>query len=132
MDGSAGDSSSGSGDPGERRQFARIRTEDVVAVERLGSWSALAQSVDLSTAGIRFQCLGHEDIRPGEDLRIALRLGSDALSLVGTVHRVEKLDDVSAEVTLCLDALDAETHDAISRYLLDTAFERDPTFDQEP
>ena len=91
----------------DRRKYPRVRTESLVSIARVDTREALAQALDVSIGGIRFQCVGLE-VELGEVLRVLLTIGDRTLSVVGKLVRVTELDGFTQEVALSFTEIDAE------------------------
>jgi hypothetical protein len=91
----------------DRRKYPRVRTESLVSIARVDTREALAQALDVSIGGIRFQCVGLE-VELGETLRVLLTIGDRTLSVVGKLVRVTELDGFTQEVALSFTDIDAE------------------------
>ena len=96
----------------DRRKYPRVMTESVVSIERISKPRGLAHALDLSMAGVRFQCVGLE-LDPGETVRVQLNLSDRTVSVVGTLVRVTELDAFSQEVALTFTDVDAETQELL-------------------
>jgi PilZ domain len=81
----------------DRRKYPRVRTESLVSIARVDTRQALAQALDVSIGGIRFQCVGLE-VELGELLRVLLTIGDRTVSVVGKLVRVTELDGFTQEV----------------------------------
>lgn len=92
----------------DRRKYPRVRTESLVSIARVDTRQALAQALDVSIGGIRFQCVGLE-VELGELLRVLLTIGDRTLSVVGRLVRVTELDGFTQEVALSFTEIDADT-----------------------
>jgi PilZ domain len=92
----------------DRRKYPRVRTESLVSIARVDTREALAQALDVSIGGIRFQCVGLE-VELGESLRVLLTIGDRTVSVVGRLVRVTELDGFSQEVALAYTEVDADT-----------------------
>ena len=67
----------------DRRKYPRVHTETLVSIARVDTpQQGLAQALDLSIGGLRFQCVGIE-VELGEMLRVELTLGDRTVSVVG-------------------------------------------------
>ena len=73
-----------------RRRYHRVQTEMMISVDRLEGSAVLAHSLDLSTSGIRFQCLGL-DIEAGDLLRVQITLGERTVNAIGEAVWVSKV-----------------------------------------
>ena len=62
----------------------------MISVDRLEGSAVLAQGLDLSTSGIRFQCLGL-DIEAGDLLRVQLTLDERTVNAIGEAVWVSKV-----------------------------------------
>ena len=102
----------------DRRKYPRVRTEAVVSIAQVEAKDVLAQAVDLSLNGIRFQCVGL-DVVPGELLRVTLNLDGDEVSAVGKLVRVTDLDAFTQELALTLIEVDARTLELLRENLSD-------------
>ena len=91
----------------DRRKYPRVRTESLVSIARVDTREALAQALDVSIGGIRFQCVGLE-VELGETLRVLLTIGDRTLSVVGKLVRVTELDGFTQEVALSFTEIDPE------------------------
>jgi hypothetical protein len=91
----------------DRRKYPRVRTESLVSIARVDTREALAQALDVSIGGIRFQCVGLE-VELGETLRVLLTIGDRTLSVVGKLVRVTELDGFTQEVALAFSEIDPE------------------------
>lgn len=91
----------------DRRKYPRVRTESLVSIARVDTREALAQALDVSIGGIRFQCVGLE-VELGEVLRVLLTIGDRTLSVVGKLVRVTELDGFTQEVALSFTEIDPE------------------------
>ena len=96
----------------DRRKYPRVMTESVVSIERVSKPRGLAHALDLSMAGVRFQCVGLE-LDPGETVRVQLNLSDRTVSVVGTLVRVTELDAFSQEVALTFTDVDTETQELL-------------------
>jgi hypothetical protein len=92
----------------DRRKYPRVRTESLVSIARVDTREALAQALDVSIGGIRFQCVGLE-VELGELLRVLLTIGERTVSVTGRLVRVTELDGFTQEVALSYTEVDAET-----------------------
>ncbi len=102
----------------DRRKYPRVRTEAVVSIEQVEAKDVLAQAIDLSLGGIRFQCVGL-DVEPGELLRVTLNLDGSDVSAVGKLVRVTDLDAFTQELALALVEVDARTLELLRENLSD-------------
>ena len=102
----------------DRRKYPRVRTEAVVSIAQVEAKDVLAQAVDLSLNGIRFQCVGL-DVVPGELLRVTLNLDGNEVSAVGKLVRVTDLDAFTQELALTLIEVDARTLELLRENLSD-------------
>ncbi len=105
----------------DRRKYPRVMTESIVSIERVSKPRGLAHALDLSMAGVRFQCVGLE-LDPGETVRVQLNLSDRTVSVVGTLVRVTELDAFSQEVALTFTDVDTETQELL-RDALPEAYE---------
>ncbi len=96
----------------DRRKYPRVMTESIVSIERISKPRGLAHALDLSMAGVRFQCVGLE-LDPGETVRVQLNLSDRTVSVVGTLVRVTELDAFSQEVALTFTDVDTETQELL-------------------
>lgn len=96
----------------DRRKYFRVPTERLVSLGRLDSREALAHALDVSTGGIRFQCVGL-DVKPQELLKVTLTLGDSTLAVVGQAARVRCLDEFTQEVALSFVKMDDELRVAL-------------------
>ena len=96
----------------DRRKYPRVMTESIVSIERVSRPRGLAHALDLSMAGVRFQCVGLE-LDPGETVRVQLNLNDETVSVVGTLVRVTELDAFSQEVALTFMDVDPETQELL-------------------
>lgn len=92
----------------DRRKYPRVRTESLVSIARVDTRQALAQALDVSIGGIRFQCVGLE-VELGELLRVLLTIGERTVSVVGRLVRVTELDGFTQEVALSFTEIDPDT-----------------------
>lgn len=92
----------------DRRKYPRVRTESLVSIARVDAREALAQALDVSIGGIRFQCVGLE-VELGETLRVLLTLCDRTVMVVGKLVRVTDLDGFTQEVALSFTETDPET-----------------------
>ena len=92
----------------DRRKYPRVRTESLVSIARVDTRQALAQALDVSIGGIRFQCVGLE-VELGELLRVLLTIGDRTVSVVGRLVRATELDGFTQEVALSFTEIDPET-----------------------
>ena len=92
----------------DRRKYPRVQTESLVSIARVDAREALAQALDVSIGGIRFQCVGLE-VEFGELLRVLLTIGDRTVSVVGRLVRVTELDGFTQEVALAYTEVDPET-----------------------
>lgn len=92
----------------DRRKYPRVHTESLVSIARVDTREALAQAMDVSIGGIRFQCVGLE-VELGELLRVLLTIGDRTVSVVGRLVRVTDLDGFTQEVALAFTEVDPET-----------------------
>ena len=60
-------------DGSNRRKYGRVMTDSIVCVEPLETFRTLAQALDLSLGGIRFQTIGLE-LDPSQVIRVTLPL----------------------------------------------------------
>ncbi|MFQ5697502.1 MAG: PilZ domain-containing protein [Myxococcota bacterium] len=91
----------------ERRKFPRVRTDSVISIARLDPPPvSLAHAIDLSKAGIRFQCVGVE-LQLGDAVRVTLTVADQTISVEGQLVRVVDLDAFTQEVALAFGSLDA-------------------------
>ena len=102
----------------DRRKYPRVRTEAIVSIEQVEAKDVLAQAIDLSLNGIRFQCVGL-DVEPGELLRVTLNLDGSDVSAVGELVRVTDLDAFTQELALALVEVDARTLELLRENLSD-------------
>ena len=102
----------------DRRKYPRVRTEAVVSIAQVEAKDVLAQAVDLSLNGIRFQCVGL-DVVPGELLRVTLNLEGNEASAVPKLVRVTDLDAFTQELALTLIEVDARTLELLRENLSD-------------
>ncbi len=92
----------------DRRKYPRVFTESLVSIARVDSREALANALDVSIGGIRFQCVGLE-VELGEVLRVMLTIGERTVSVVGKLVRVTDLDGFTQEVALSFTEVDPDT-----------------------
>jgi hypothetical protein len=92
----------------DRRKYPRVRTESLVSIARVDTREALAQALDVSIGGIRFQCVGLE-VELGELLKVQLTIGERTVSVTGRLVRVTELDGFTQEVALSYTEVDPET-----------------------
>ena len=102
----------------DRRKYPRVRTEAIVSIEQVEAKDVLAQAIDLSLGGIRFQCVGL-DVEPGELLRVTLNLDGSDVSAVGELVRATDLDAFTQELALALVEVDARTLELLRENLSD-------------
>ena len=100
----------------DRRKYFRVPSDRLVSIGRLNSKEALAHALDVSSGGIRFQCV-ELGVKPQELLKVTLTLGDNTLSVVGQAARVRSLDEFTQEVTLCFIKMDDELRDALGECL---------------
>ena len=102
-----------------RRKYVRVRTEQLVAICRLGYRAGLAHALDVSLGGIRLQCVGL-GARLGDMLKVTLTLGDVTKALVGQIMRVENLDEFTQEVALSFVKMNDETRRQLEEHLPQT------------
>ncbi len=99
-----------------RRRFIRIARDAVLSVEKDEGSGRMAQTVDLSTAGVRFQCMGLE-VGVGDSLRVHMTLEERTFCALGRVVRATDLDAFTQEIALQLVNLDAQARQLLEREL---------------
>ncbi|MCP4007338.1 MAG: PilZ domain-containing protein [bacterium] len=100
----------------ERRKFHRVHTESLVSIARVDSGDSLAQALDVSIGGIRFQTVGL-DLQVGERIRVSLTLGDKTVDIVGELVRVTDLDTFTQELGLSFLEIDPEVLELLQQYL---------------
>jgi hypothetical protein len=88
----------------------------VLSVEKDEGSGRMAQALDLSRAGVRFQCMGLE-VGVGDSLRVHMTLEERTFCALGRVVRVTDLDAFTQEIALQLLNLDAATRRLLEREL---------------
>jgi glutamate formiminotransferase len=83
----------------DRRKYARIRTDAVMAIRRVEDAAKLAHAVDLSVGGIRFHCVGLE-LNLGDLIEVTFNLGDQTATVVGRTLRLIDLDAFTQEVAI--------------------------------
>jgi hypothetical protein len=91
----------------DRRKYARIRTDAVMAIRRVEDAAKLAHAVDLSIGGIRFHCVGLE-LNLGDVLEVTFNLGDQTATVVGKTLRLTDLDAFTQEVAIGFVEVDPE------------------------
>ena len=91
----------------DRRKYPRLQTEQLVSIARMDAPVSLANALDLSVGGIRFQCVGL-DVALGEALEVTFNVGDRTASVVGSLVRVTELDAFTQEVALAFTRVDPQ------------------------
>ncbi len=98
----------------DRRQYPRLPSEALLSIARVDERDRLAQAVDLSSGGIRFQCVGLE-LELGALVRVGFKLDDQEVSVVGKLVRVTDLDDLTQEYALAFAEADPGTLDLLHK-----------------
>ena len=83
----------------EKREYARIQTDEPVSIVPFAGSTLLARSLDVSLGGIRFQSLACE-LAPDELVQISFNLGEATIEAVGRVVWTKRLDDIATELAV--------------------------------
>ena len=87
-----------------------------MSIAPVDSRHGLGTAVDVSTTGIRFQCVGLE-VEVGDTIRVELTLEDQTFTLVGTLVRVTELDAFAQDVALAFTEIDSETQSQLESLL---------------
>ena len=103
-------------DGSNRRKYGRVMTDSIVCVEPLKTFRTLAQALDLSLGGIRFQTIGLE-LDPSQVIRVTLTLGEETRTVTGRIVRLTDLDNFTQEVAISFIEIDADTQRLLLEHL---------------
>ena len=113
----------------ERRKYRRVPTDSVVSIRRIDSAEIVAQALDLSLGGIRFQCVGIE-VEVGETVAVDIMLEGSTASVLGRLVRVTELDAFCQEVAMAFLEMNDETEQVLKETLPEPHEEDTPDRDQ--
>ncbi len=108
----------------DRRNYARVPSESLISVDRVDDSSLLAQALDLSVKGLRFQVMGLT-LEPEELLRVQLTLEDRTVTVVGRAVRVAAIDAFTQEVAVCFVQVDPDTQRFLERQLAESLLTED-------
>ena len=91
----------------ERRGYARIQVESMLAVAPASLIDVAAQARDLSLGGVSFVIEGLE-LELGETLRVALKIDGATIEAIGQAVRVTEMDEFRQEIALAFFEIDSE------------------------
>jgi len=94
--------------PIDRRRDRRLSIEFTFSLRPGKGRSSLAQSIDLSPRGLRFQHMGPE-VEKGEAVLVQFTLGPETFSFCGLPLRVERPGSFVQEVALTFVGMDPRT-----------------------
>jgi hypothetical protein len=100
----------------DRRKYPRLRTDSIVSIRRMAPGASLANAIDLSLGGIRFQVVGIE-LDLGETVCITITLGTETVEVEGKLVRITDLDPFTQEVGLSFTNVDPHVLEVLKEHL---------------